>query len=145
MCIRDSYVDDGSKDSTWSLIESLARIDTRIHGIKLSGNRGHQNALLSGLLTVEGDAVVSIDADLQDDVSVIEAMVREFIGGAEVVYGVRDSRQTDTSFKRSTALIYYGLMKKMGVNLVHNHADFRSVSYTHLDVYKRQSQLIYPI
>jgi glycosyltransferase involved in cell wall biosynthesis len=119
------YVDDGSKDSTWYLIESLAEIDTRIHGIKLSGNRGHQNALLSGLLTVEGDAVVSIDADLQDDVSVIEAMVREFIGGAEVVYGVRDSRQTDTSFKRSTALMYYGLMKKMGVNLVHNHADFR--------------------
>ena len=119
------YVDDGSKDSTWSLIESLAAIDTRVHGIKLSGNRGHQNALLSGLLTVEGDAVVSIDADLQDDVSVIEAMVREFIGGAEVVYGVRDSRQTDTSFKRSTALMYYGLMKKMGVDLVHNHADFR--------------------
>lgn len=119
------YVDDGSKDRTWSLIESLAAINTRIHGIKLSGNRGHQNALLSGVLTVEGDAVVSIDADLQDDVSVIEAMVREFIGGAEVVYGVRDSRQTDTSFKRSTALMYYGLMKKMGVNLVHNHADFR--------------------
>ena len=100
-------------------------MDARVHGIKLSGNRGHQNALLSGLLTVEGDAVVSIDADLQDDVSVIETMVREFIGGAEVVYGVRDSRQTDTSFKRSTALMYYGLMKKMGVNLVHNHADFR--------------------
>lgn len=119
------YVDDGSKDGTWSLIESLAEIDTRIHGIKLSGNRGHQNALLSGLLTVEGDAVVSIDADLQDDVSVIETMVREFVGGAEVVYGVRDSRQTDTAFKRSTALMYYGMMKKMGVDLVHNHADFR--------------------
>ena len=119
------YVDDGSKDRTWHLIESLALIDTRIHGIKLSANRGHQNALLSGLMTVEGDAVISIDADLQDDVSVIEAMVREFIGGAEVVYGVRDSRQTDTSFKRRTALMYYGLMKKMGVNLVHNHADFR--------------------
>ena len=119
------YVDDGSKDSTWALIESLAAIDSRVHGIKLSGNRGHQNALLSGLLTVEGDAVVSIDADLQDDVSVIEGMVREFIGGAEVVYGVRDSRQTDTAFKRSTALMYYGLMKRMGVDLVHNHADFR--------------------
>lgn len=119
------YVDDGSKDSTWALIESLAAVDCRVHGIKLSGNRGHQNALLSGLLTVEGDAVVSIDADLQDDVSVIEGMVREFVGGAEVVYGVRDSRQTDTAFKRSTALMYYGLMKKMGVDLVHNHADFR--------------------
>lgn len=119
------YVDDGSKDNTWPLIESLAATDIRVHGIKLSGNRGHQNALLSGLLTVEGDAVVSIDADLQDDVSVIEAMVREFIGGAEVVYGVRDSRQTDTAFKRSTALLYYRLMRKFGVDLVHNHADFR--------------------
>jgi glycosyltransferase involved in cell wall biosynthesis len=119
------YIDDGSKDKTWSLIESLAAVDNRVHGIKLSGNRGHQNALLAGLLSVEGDAIVSIDADLQDDVSVIETMVREFIGGAEVVYGVRDSRQTDTVFKRSTALMYYGLMKKMGVDLVHNHADFR--------------------
>jgi len=119
------YVDDGSRDGTWALIESLAATDPRVHGIKLSRNRGHQNALLSGLMSVEGDAVVSIDADLQDDVSVIEAMVREFIGGAEVVYGVRDSRQTDTVFKRRTALLYYGLMKKMGVDLVHNHADFR--------------------
>lgn len=122
-CIH--YVDDGSKDSTWSLIESLAALNNSVHGIKLSRNRGHQNALLSGLMSVEGDAIVSIDADLQDDVAVIEAMVREFIGGAEVVYGVRDSRQTDTVFKRRTALLYYGLMKKMGVDLVHNHADFR--------------------
>lgn len=119
------YIDDGSKDATWRLIESLAANDPRVHGIKLSRNRGHQNALLSGLMSVEGDAIVSIDADLQDDVSVIEEMVRKFIEGAEVVYGVRDSRQTDTVFKRRTALLYYGLMKKMGVDLVHNHADFR--------------------
>ena len=119
------YVDDGSKDHTWALIESMTLADDRIHGIKLSGNRGHQNALLSGLLSVQGDALVSIDADLQDDVTVIEGMVREFLGGVEVVYGVRESRQTDTTFKRSTALMYYGLMKKMGVDLVHNHADFR--------------------
>ena len=119
------YVDDGSKDGTWALIESLALADNRVHGIKLSRNRGHQPALLAGLLTVEGDALVSIDADLQDDVLVIENMVREFVGGAEVVYAVRDSRQTDSRFKRSTALMYYGLMKKMGVDLVHNHADFR--------------------
>lgn len=119
------YVDDGSKDGTWALVESLAATDTRVHCLKLSCNRGHQNALLAGLLSVDGDAVVSIDADLQDDVSVIEAMVREFIGGSEIVYGVRESRQTDTTFKRSTALLYYRLMEKMGVNLVHNHADFR--------------------
>lgn len=119
------FVDDGSKDKTWPVIESLAATDPRLHGIKLSRNRGHQPALLAGLMTVEGDALVSIDADLQDDVDVIEKMVREFIGGAEVVYGVRDSRVTDTVFKRNTALLYYGLLKKMGVDLVHNHADFR--------------------
>lgn len=119
------YVDDGSNDGTWALIESLAQSDARVHGIKLSRNRGHQPALLAGLLTVEGDALVSIDADLQDDVSVIENMVREFIAGSEVVYGVRDSRKTDSGFKRNTALMYYGLLKEMGVDLVHNHADFR--------------------
>jgi glycosyltransferase involved in cell wall biosynthesis len=119
------YVDDGSRDGTWTLIESLAAADPRVHGLKLSRNRGHQMALLAGLLTVEGDALVSIDADLQDDVSVIETMVREHLAGAEVVYGVRDSRATDTIFKRRTALMYYGLMRKMGVDLVHNHADFR--------------------
>jgi len=119
------YVDDGSRDGTWVLIEGLAAADTRVHGIKLSRNRGHQIALLAGLLTVEGDALVSIDADLQDDVAVIETMVREHLSGAEVVYGVRDSRATDTAFKRNTALAYYRLMKRLGVDLVHNHADFR--------------------
>ena len=119
------YVDDGSRDRTWTLIEELSAADPRVHGIKLSRNRGHQAALMAGLLTVEGDALVSIDADLQDDVNVIEKMVVEFAGGAEVVYGVRDSRETDTVFKRNTALAYYGLMRKMGVDLVHNHADFR--------------------
>lgn len=119
------YVDDGSRDGTWALIESLAAADPRSRGIKLSRNRGHQNALLAGLLSAEGDALVSIDADLQDDVAVIEQMVREFQAGAEVVYGVRDSRQTDTAFKRGTATFYYRMMKKLGVDLVYNHADFR--------------------
>ncbi|AUB82361.1 glycosyltransferase [Candidatus Thiodictyon syntrophicum] len=119
------YVDDGSKDNTWGLIESLAAADSRVHGLKLSRNRGHQWALMAGLLAVEGDALVSIDADLQDDVSVIEAMVREHLAGAEVVYGVRDSRQTDGAFKRGSALLYYRVMKMMGVELVYNHADFR--------------------
>jgi glycosyltransferase involved in cell wall biosynthesis len=120
-----NYVDDGSRDGTWPLIVALANGDSRVKGIKLSRNRGHQNALLAGLMTVPGDALVSIDADLQDDVNVIEKMVEQFAGGAEIVYGVRDSRATDTTFKRSTALGYYSLMKKFGVDLVHNHADFR--------------------
>lgn len=134
---RVHYVDDGSRDRTWALIEELAAADGRVHGIKLSRNRGHQMALLAGLLTVEGDALVSIDADLQDDVNVIEAMVREFIGGAEVVYGVRDSRATDTAFKRRTALGYYGLMKKLGVDLVHNHADFRLMGRRAIDALRQ--------
>ena len=119
------YIDDGSIDDTWAIIAGLAAADSRVKGLKLSRNCGHQAAVLAGMLTVEGDAIVSIDADLQDDVNVIEGMVREFIDGAEVVYGVRDSRASDTAFKRRTALIYYGLMQKMGVELVHNHADFR--------------------
>lgn len=119
------YVDDGSRDATWLLIQQLSAQDRRVHGIKLSRNRGHQAALMAGLLTVAGDALVSIDADLQDDVNVIEAMVREFIAGHQVVYGVRESRAVDTFFKRRTALAYYSLLKRMGVDLVHNHADFR--------------------
>jgi glycosyltransferase involved in cell wall biosynthesis len=119
------YVDDGSRDETWSIVEAFAAVDSRVHGIKLSRNRGHQVALLAGLLTVEGDAVVTIDADLQDDVTVIEAMVSEFRKGSEIVYGVRDSRQSDGVFKRNSALIFYRAMKRLGVDLVHNHADFR--------------------
>ena len=119
------YIDDGSIDGTWAIIAGLAAADSRVKGLKLSRNCGHQAAVLAGMLTVEGDAIISIDADLQDDVNVIEGMVREFIDGAEVVYGVRDSRASDTAFRRRSALIYYGLMQKMGVELVHNHADFR--------------------
>lgn len=119
------YVDDGSRDGTWALIEQLAKADARVHGIKLSRNCGHQAALMAGLLTVPGDALVSIDADLQDDVEVIETMVREHTAGHEVVYGVRDSRAADTVFKRRSALAYYALLRKMGLDLVNNHADFR--------------------
>lgn len=135
------YVDDGSRDKTWAVIESLAAADPRAHGIKLSRNRGHQNALLAGLMTVAGDALVSIDADLQDDVTVIEAMVREHLAGAEVVYGVRDSRATDTAFKRRTALAYYGLMKRMGVDLVHNHADFRLMGRRAIDALRQYGEV----
>jgi polyisoprenyl-phosphate glycosyltransferase len=122
------FVDDGSRDDTWSLIESFASGEPRVRGIKLSRNRGHQIALLAGLMNVDGDAVVSIDADLQDDVSVIEEMVERFRHGADVVYGVRASRQSDSAFKRHTAIQYYKLMRRMGVELVHNHADFRLLS-----------------
>lgn len=125
---RDSgiwFVDDGSRDATWRLIEAAAQVDATVHGLKLAHNRGHQNALLAGLMAAEGDALVSIDADLQDDVSVIEQMVRAHLAGAEIVYGVRGSRATDTAFKRETAQWYYKLMRRMGVELVYNHADFR--------------------
>lgn len=132
-----NFVDDGSRDGTWALIESLAAADSRVRGIKLSRNAGHQVALLAGLLTVEGDAVVSIDADLQDDLSVLETMVARFIDGAEIVYGVRDSRQSDSAFKRNTAMAYYSLMQRLGVDLVHNHADFRLLSRRAVDALRQ--------
>jgi len=118
-------IDDGSKDSTWSIIEALAARSELFVGVKLSRNRGHQNALLAGLLSADGDAVVSIDADLQDDLTVIEKMVDAYQEGYEVVYGVRKARDTDTMFKRWTALRYYGLLRTLGVDVIPNHADFR--------------------
>lgn len=119
------FVDDGSKDRTWEIIEKLHEQNKYIHGIKLSRNRGHQNALLAGLFGAEGDALVSIDADLQDDISVIEDMVKKHIDGAEIVYGVRKARTTDSTFKRKTAELYYKLLALMGVEIVYNHADYR--------------------
>lgn len=123
------FVDDGSKDSTWQIIEELSRKYSDVHGIKLSRNVGHQNALLAGLLTAKGDALVSIDADLQDDENVIEQMVDEFNEhGVEIVYGARSNRDTDTKFKHITAEGFYKFMRIMGVELVDNHADFRLMS-----------------
>jgi len=122
---RIYFVDDGSKDQTWQIIQALASKDSRVCGIKLSCNRGHQNALLAGLLTADGDAVISVDADLQDDINVIEEMVLRFLQGSEIVYGVRKSRATDTIFKRCTAHVYYKLLGWMGANIVYDHADFR--------------------
>ncbi|MGI6218307.1 MAG: glycosyltransferase family 2 protein [Bacteroidaceae bacterium] len=121
------FVNDGSTDETWALISRLYRENPYVLGISLAANSGHQNALLAGLLTARGmaDAVVSIDADLQDDVSVISQMVDAYAEGYEIVYGVRRSRQTDTFFKRSTALGFYRLMRALGVRSVYNHADFR--------------------
>lgn len=127
------FVDDGSKDSTWSLLKLAAEEYTNVVAIKLSRNKGHQNALYAGLCTTEEDLIVSIDADLQDDPVNIEYMVDEFYQGNDVVYGVRSERTTDTFFKRFTAEGYYHLMRKMGVDLVFNHADFRLMSRRALD------------
>ncbi len=122
------FVDDGSADETWNVIERLAKEDARIHGIKLSRNFGQQSAILAGLLTSSGDVLISMDADLQDDITAIEDMVRAYIRGAEIVYGVRRSRETDSFFKRATAESYYRLLQAMGVELMFNHADYRLLS-----------------
>lgn len=132
---RIVFVNDGSKDKTWSIIQKLHEEDPLFAGINLSKNRGHQNALLAGLLTTKdyADAVISLDADLQDDVGVIEKFIDEFQNGYDVVYGVRSSRKTDTFFKRFTAESFYKLMKALGVNIVFNHADYRLMSKRALD------------
>ena len=127
------YVNDGSRDSTWALIEELSVAYTEICGIKLSRNRGHQNALLCGLMTAPGDMLISVDADLQDDLEVIPQMVRHYQDGCETVYGVRKRRDTDTFFKRITAEGYYKLMAAMKVDIVFNHADYRLLSRRALD------------
>lgn len=122
---RIYFVDDGSRDRTWVLIEELALGNARIHGIKLSRNRGHQNALLAGLMIAESDVVISVDADLQDDLAAIGKMLDAHARGNDVVYGVRSKRATDTLFKRFTAVSYYRLLRLMGVEVVYNHADYR--------------------
>ena len=122
------FVDDGSSDNTWNLIEKYhAENPAVFSGIKLSGNRGHQNALICGLLAVRDyvDAAVSIDADLQDDINVIDEMIEKHSAGCEIVYGVRSNRKTDSFFKRTTAQGFYQFMRLLGVHLVYNHADFR--------------------
>ena len=129
------FVDDGSKDKTWALIEEKSSQFQYIKGLKLAGNVGHQKALLAGLLSFkdETDALISIDADLQDDVRVIEEMIVKFIAGIDVVYGVRRARTTDTFFKKNTALLFYKLMLLMKVDIVYNHADYRLCSRRVLD------------
>jgi glycosyltransferase involved in cell wall biosynthesis len=122
------FVDDGSRDATWALIEQAARERARVSGLSLSRNRGHQNAVLAGLMTADGDAIVTIDADLQDDINAIEQMVERYLDGYDIVYGVRGDRSTDTLFKRGSATFFYRLLAFFGVELVHNHADFRLMS-----------------
>ena len=136
---RDSFVifvDDGSRDKTWDVIASLHEKDPSLfRGVKLAHNRGHQNALFAGLmqaLSMNVDAVVSMDADLQDDPNAVDGMVQEYRQGAEIVYGVRDNRDTDTAFKRGTAHAFYSLMKWLGTETVPDHADYRLMSRTAL-------------
>lgn len=127
------FVDDGSRDATWSIIEKLAAENGCFRGLKLSRNRGHQTALIAGLFAAEGDAIVSVDADLQDDLQAIDQMVMAFKAGADVVYGVRKRRETDTFFKRFTAEGYYRLLENLGVEIVFNHADYRLLSRRAID------------
>ena len=122
------FVDDGSTDGTWQLVEHYSVRGCHVAGIKLSRNWGHQNALIAGLFTADGDAVVSVDADLQDDVNAIETMVDRFYAGAEIVYGVRNRRATDGAFKRLTAEGFYRLIAALGADSVYNHADYRLMS-----------------
>jgi polyisoprenyl-phosphate glycosyltransferase len=128
---RESYiclVDDGSTDATWRMTEELSRQDSMFTGLKLSRNYGQQHALLAGLMTAPGEALISVDADLQDDLGAISDMVDAFSAGFEVVYGVRRSRQVDPWWKRMTAESYYRLLASMGVEIVFNHADYRLLS-----------------
>ncbi len=127
---RVLFVNDGSRDRTWEIISSLAEKDNRYCGICLSRNRGHQNALLAGLMEAKDkcDVTISIDCDGQDDINAMNKMVDEYHNGCEIVYGVRSSRETDTFFKRTTAQGFYKLMAAMGVETVYNHADYRLIS-----------------
>ncbi|MEF9852695.1 MAG: glycosyltransferase family 2 protein [Hydrogenoanaerobacterium sp.] len=127
---RILFVNDGSRDATWGIITQLHAQNKLFAGIKLSRNKGHQNALLAGLMTAMPlcDMAISLDADLQDDIDVIELFVKEYYDGAEIVYGVRSKRDTDTFFKRTSAVGFYKFMKLLGVNVVENHADYRLMS-----------------
>ena len=132
---RILFVNDGSKDSTWSIIEKLHDENQIFSGVNLSRNKGHQNALLAGLMTAKeyADVTISLDADLQDDIEVLDKFIEEYYGGTDVVYGVRSSRETDTFFKRTTAVAFYKFMNTLGVNVMYNHADYRLMSRRALD------------
>ncbi len=136
------FVDDGSKDATWAKIEEEHNNYSQIKGLKLSGNVGHQFALTAGLLSAKdiADVTVSIDADLQDDTSVIENMIDSYHEGCDIVYGVRSDRSTDSFFKRTTAQMFYKLMAVMGVKTVYNHADFRLMSKRALEEFSKYQE-----
>lgn len=132
---RILYVDDGSRDRTWEIISRYHEENQFVDGVKLAHNRGHQNALLAGLMTAKeyADCAVSLDADLQDDIDVLDEFVRKFQDGCDIVYGVRSSRETDSRFKRMTAQGFYKFMKVLGVDVIYNHADYRLMSRRALD------------
>lgn len=134
---RIVYIDDGSKDKTWELITELHNTSKFISGLKMSRNRGHQNALFGGLMTLKdyADVVISIDADLQDDINAIDKMLDKYNEGCDIVYGVRKKRETDTFFKRFTAESFYKILKAMGAEVVFNHADFRLMSKRALEAF----------
>lgn len=140
---RVMLVDDGSRDSTWELIAKICAENHYFQGLKLSRNRGHQNALLAGLMTAKkyADAVISLDADLQDDIGAIDEMLEKFGRGCDIVYGVRSKRKKDTFFKRFTAEGYYKLLRLMGVDIVFNHADYRLMSRRALDALEDFSEV----
>ena len=127
---RVMFVNDGSKDSTWNIIQELSKEDPHYTGLCLSRNRGHQNALLAGLMTAKeaADITISIDCDGQDDINAMDAMLNEYERGCDIVYGVRSKRETDTFFKRTTAEGFYKVMKLLGAEVVFNHADYRLMS-----------------
>lgn len=132
---RILYVDDGSKDQTWPLIEQYSKESKLVSGLKLARNKGHQYALMAGLMYAKdnADIAISIDADLQDDIHVIETMVRKYLDGNEIVYGVRNDRSSDSKFKRNTAQLFYKVMKWLGAKTIYNHADFRLMSSAALE------------
>ena len=132
------YVNDGSKDSTWELIKTINKENKLFTGITLSRNRGHQNALLGGLMTSKkyADVVISMDADLQDDINAIDEMLEKYYSGCDIVYGVRSSRKKDSFFKKTTAQGFYKFMKFLGVECVYNHADYRLTSKRVLDEFE---------
>lgn len=139
---RVLFVDDGSRDRTWELIEQTHAQDELFTGAKLSRNRGHQNALLAGLMTAKdcADMVISMDADLQDDINAMDKFVEEYYAGHDIVYGVRSSRATDTAFKRLTGEGFYKVMRKLGVEIVNNHAEYRLMSRRALEALSKYDE-----
>lgn len=130
------FVDDGSRDETWRIVRELNSVDGIVRGLKLSANRGHQVALMAGLTEATGDVVISVDADLQDDLEVMRLMIAHYRSGADVVLGVRSDRTTDSIFKRFSAELYYHVLRRLGVNVVFNHADYRLMSRRALEALK---------